>query len=492
MKKHTFFIIAFVWTLVFAIATQATTVRVDPPTIDSPEVGETLVVSVKVEDVDGLFGYLLELAFDNTALKFSSIAAGEFLGNDGTETLNFLKVNGQQVYFGDIPEALALLLTNGQITPDIAAEVNAAGVLTAIGTRLGSVANIDGSGVLIAVTFEVMQVKESTLELQKVELGTFSSDSNAEFIPADTENGVIVVPEIKGDLSGNGAVGSDDALLALRIAVGQLIPTDYQMSVGDMDGDGRIRANDALMILQIVVGVAAPGIDTVADRGAPITVTLAEVHGVAGESITVPVKVDNTQGVAGGDISIRYDPEVLRAVNISPDPHVIMASNLREAGIARIAFMSIDGLASKTLAQIQFDVLVDDTSPLALRTVELYTPGAQPLPSRSIDKRFTSWAMRPEKSALLQNFPNPFNPQTWIPYQLRDSSDVTIRIYNSVGELVRELDLGYKSAGLYVSQDRAAYWDGKTKFGTDIASGVYFYSIQAGDLVAVRKLIALR
>jgi flagellar hook assembly protein FlgD len=75
---------------------------------------------------------------------------------------------------------------------------------------------------------------------------------------------------------------------------------------------------------------------------------------------------------------------------------------------------------------------------------------------------------------------------------LKDAGEVTIRIYNTAGEQVRALNLGYKSAGLYVSQDRAAYWDGRNNFGTPVASGVYFYSIQTGDLAAVRKLIVLK
>lgn len=96
------------------------------------------------------------------------------------------------------------------------------------------------------------------------------------------------------------------------------------------------------------------------------------------------------------------------------------------------------------------------------------------------------------KSALLQNFPNPFNPETWIPYQLKEDSPVTIRIYSSAGVLIRELDLGYKTAGLYDGKDKAAYWDGKDKFGLPVASGIYFYEINAGKFSAVKKMIVLK
>jgi hypothetical protein len=97
----------------------------------------------------------------------------------------------------------------------------------------------------------------------------------------------------------------------------------------------------------------------------------------------------------------------------------------------------------------------------------------------------------PEQSVLLQNFPNPFNPETWIPYQLRKSCEVIICIYTQTGELLRKLDLGYKPSGFYTGKKQAAYWDGKNMWGENVESGVYFYSIYAGDFAAVRKLVIL-
>jgi hypothetical protein len=126
---------------------------------------------------------------------------------------------------------------------------------------------------------------------------------------------------------------------------------------------------------------------------------------------------------------------------------------------------------------------------LLLKSVELHRADILPIESKKVDGRFISWAIPPEESALLQNFPNPFNPETWIPYQLREGSEVKVRVYSSSGILVRELDLGYISAGVYVSRDRAAYWDGRNEYGEKVASGVYFYTIQAGDFVARRKMV---
>lgn len=96
---------------------------------------------------------------------------------------------------------------------------------------------------------------------------------------------------------------------------------------------------------------------------------------------------------------------------------------------------------------------------------------------------------KPEFNQLQQNYPNPFNPDTWIPYQLKDNANVVIYIYSSTGQLIRTLDLGYKKAGFYSDKDKAVYWDGKNEFGEHVASGVYFYTIKAGDFTSTRKMV---
>ncbi|MFC1717484.1 Ig-like domain-containing protein, partial [Candidatus Poribacteria bacterium] len=101
-------------------------------------------------------------------------------------------------------------------------------------------------------------------------------------------------------------------------------------------------------------------------------------------------------------------------------------------------------------------------------------------------------AEEPGGMLLKQNFPNPFNPDTWIPYQLVENADVIIRIYSVRGKLVRTLDLGYKPVGFYTTKDKAAHWNGRNEAGEQVSSGVYFYTIQAGDFVATRKMIVAR
>ena len=98
----------------------------------------------------------------------------------------------------------------------------------------------------------------------------------------------------------------------------------------------------------------------------------------------------------------------------------------------------------------------------------------------------------PEETVLLANYPNPFNPETWIPYHLANPSDVTITIYDTRGTVVRQLDLGHQREGYYTSRSRAAYWDGRNAIGERVASGIYFYQLQADQLSLLRKMVIVK
>ena len=98
----------------------------------------------------------------------------------------------------------------------------------------------------------------------------------------------------------------------------------------------------------------------------------------------------------------------------------------------------------------------------------------------------------PEGTALLHNYPNPFNPETWIPYQLAESAEVTLTIYDINGQLVRRLALGHQTAGMYRSRSRAAYWDGRNQLGEPVASGLYFYTLTADKFTATRRMLILK
>ena len=101
-------------------------------------------------------------------------------------------------------------------------------------------------------------------------------------------------------------------------------------------------------------------------------------------------------------------------------------------------------------------------------------------------------ALMPKETALLPNYPNPFNPETWIPYELATDTHVRITIYNTQGVVIRTLQFGHQSAGYYTDRDRAAYWDGRNAFGEQVASGLYFYQFETDEMSSLRKMVILK
>ena len=118
---------------------------------------------------------------------------------------------------------------------------------------------------------------------------------------------------------------------------------------------------------------------------------------------------------------------------------------------------------------------------------------ADPAGIAALEQLLTSLNRRdlpvPKETVLLANYPNPFNPETWIPYELAETAEVKVSIHAADGTLVRALALGQRPAGVYQSRSRAAYWDGRNAAGEPVASGVYFYTLTAGDFSATRKMV---
>ena len=131
----------------------------------------------------------------------------------------------------------------------------------------------------------------------------------------------------------------------------------------------------------------------------------------------------------------------------------------------------------------------DGSSVYVYSSIESF--GTPPFAVEPIELKVTTLG-QVKRTALFQNFPNPFNPETWLPYQLAADNPMNLRIYNVRGQLVRELDIGIQKAGSYQAQESAAYWDGRDQFGESVSSGIYFYTMQAGTFQATRRMLILK
>ncbi len=185
---------------------------------------------------------------------------------------------------------------------------------------------------------------------------------------------------------------------------------------------------------------------------------------------------------------------------------VFVASQFGQPGAENAADINGDGTVDiADILLVAGALAVDNGAPSAhSRSIELLTPAEVELWLRQAqhvnDKapifqkgiavlQSLLAVLTPKETMLLPNYPNPFNPETWIPYQLAAAADATIHIYTANGELVRTLALGYQSPGPYQSRSQAAYWDGKNELGEPVASGIYFYTLFASKFTATRRMV---
>ena len=233
----------------------------------------------------------------------------------------------------------------------------------------------------------------------------------------------------------------------------------------DVNGDGRITVEDLVIVAMFYGTRAGAGVDLPADVNADGVVNLLDLTAVANA-------IDAAGGGAGG-----FSLQAMQAALLAAAEQAAALEAVAQAP-TRFGNALSEGIAyrnvSAALADVNGDARLGDGIPAVLEELLQLLKEMDTIP---------------ETTALLPNYPNPFNPETWIPYHLATDADVTLTIYNVQGDVVRALLLGHRTAGVYESRTRAAYWDGRNQIGEKVASGVYFYTLTAGDFTATRKLL---
>ena len=334
-------------------------VSISPASVASPAIGQQLEFTLSIADGEAVAGYQATVQFDDTVLGYVSSANGDYL-LDGAFFV-------EPVVDGNLVKLSSVSLTG---------EVN-------------------GDGSLATLTFEVIDVKPSTLTLSDVLLTNWAGATSTPHVenPERTEQ---PEPEkLTSDVNGDGTVNiADLVLVAANLGkTGQ--------NAADVNGDGVVNIADLLL-----------------------------VAGALGTTAAAP----------------SLHPQALE--------------------------MLTDADVKQWLSAAQKLDLTDTTSLKGIRFLEQLLS-----------------VLIPKETALLPNYPNPFNPETWIPYHLAKEADVALTIYAIDGQVVRTLALGHQPAGMYQNRSRAAYWDGRNAFGEPVASGVYFYTLTAGDFTATRKML---
>ena len=250
---------------------------------------------------------------------------------------------------------------------------------------------------------------------------------------------------------------------------------------------------------------------TVLNPGTRFSLSTSATRIRKGDIFTLRLNTADITDLAGWQTDIAFDPALLKVNGASG----INEGNFLKQGNGRTFFQkgtiknkqgSVTGIKSARISRggatgegrllsIRFTALANGQGRVVFRNFRAGNSAGQTIPSTlpeiiiAVGNTPAAPVLLPDETALLVNYPNPFNPETWIPYQLAVSAEVAMRIYAANGALVRTLDLGHQSAGIYAYRSRAAYWDGKNEVGEPVASGIYFYTLTAGDFTATRKML---
>jgi hypothetical protein len=317
---------------------------------------------------------------------------------------------------------------------------------------------------------------------------------------------------IEGDVSLNGSVQAFDASLILKYVVAPVGPdslNEAQMRVADVSGIGGVTAYDASLILQYVVGLISifpAEASTNMKALSPATkgqLALQKVSGVKltmgnvtvdrGDSVIVPVDLENVDGVTSAQISVKYDPKLFTfekvLVGDITGGFSVASANDKEKGYLNVAMAGASMLKeSGTVAYMQFRV-ADDVRGRVNSPISI----VRFLANESDLTKLTSAGQvevigKPTSFVLEQNYPNPFNPSTTIQFQLPDdNTSVHLVIFNALGQTVKTLVNDTRRAGVY-----KVVWNGTNDHGVQVSSGIYFYRIAAGKFVQTKKLVLIR
>ena len=452
----------------------STRVHITPNLVESPSVGKRLVINVSITGGEDIGGYQLTVGFDATALRYVKSANSTYLP----------------------PGAFSG-------PPTIETDRVTLGAISATGA-------VNGDGTLATLTFEILEIRESTLALSKVIL--IKGDSG-EYSPLLSTGGRVIRPTLSSSAIVS-VIPSEVLSPAIRqklvfdvgVAGGKNV-TDHQLTweydktalkfissnwgdyiadgVGNGDGVLFTGTFEVLSVKDSTVDVSGHFIHQDGIRYIPtfesaqvIAPLLGDVNRDSVVNILDLVLIASSFGErvdAEGNPADVNEDGIVGIVDL-----VRVAGALNNAAAAPLLHPQVEALLTATdvqqwLIQAQQSALTDATSQRGIYFLEQLLT-----------------TLTPKETALFPNYPNPFNPETWIPYQLSEAAAVSITIYDGTGNVVRSLDLGDQAAGYYCSRSQAAYWDGRNNLNERVASGIYFYQIQVGEFSATRRMLILK
>ncbi len=298
------------------------------------------------------------------------------------------------------------------------------------------------------------------------------------------------------DVNGDGMVGVLD-LVIVGAEFGRMVDGVIFGYNPDVNRDGIVNVSDLVVVGshfgETIGSPAAPDFSSV-----PISATIKfENPQFLGDHILLDLIIDTTVPIVG--YHIRMAPEGLLRVDPNrSDSDVFRLEEDTQAGtlvgaklgvgqpwLGRVRLATLELETSSSIDSAQF---LNPT--VSVKAAHLVSVDGQPI--RVGVEPFFMDKLRPYQTRVFPNYPNPFNPETWIPFQLHKAAHVRITVYDILGRKVRRFDLGYQAAGYYKTRERAVYWEGCNDMNERVASGAYFYRLEAGDFVGTHQMVVLK
>ncbi|MYF56314.1 T9SS type A sorting domain-containing protein [Candidatus Poribacteria bacterium] len=387
-------------------------------------------------------------------------------GNELTLSINITKgknITGYQATINFDPTSLRYVSsTKGNYLPENHFSVDP--VVTGNQVLLGGSSidnNSSGNGTLATIKFEFIAIKESTLTLSNSRLiDSTGKDLNHLHQVSSRDVGA---PQLQEDVNRDGVVDILD-LTQVANSFGKDAERCVSGVYGDVNNDGNVDIQDLILMFALHL-----------DYHTYSDVFHYKERDVVGDLIENAFDVDGTCSSVIKDSADVNDDGTIDIVDL-----VLVAGALGNKAAAPAAWAHHEHTLKKSdiqqvLAQAQHLNLTNINAQHGILFLQQLIA-----------------TLTPKKTLLLPNYPNPFNPETWIPYQLAKPADVSITIYASDGSCVRKLDIGHQQTDLYQNRSQAAYWDGKNQFSEPVASGVYFYTLTAGNFTATRRMLILK
>ena len=451
----------------------------------------TAMVTLTDDDGDGTYTGMHDISTANTAANGDhtiTVTAMDNAGNSGSDTAT-VELRNAVSYTSMIPSGVSLFhvpLDAGLATVGDLKAALGDNIISIIAHRGGTDYDADSDDVAITGDLGLILVTSGSIE-HKFEgspwgggssMITLAKDANLIGLPLDVD-GVDMVSDIFG-------LFDEGVVLAITIASNG----DFPRIDGPNDPDDtEVKGDAAYLVIASAAGTAmvdGAGWDNNGGASAaPIALSgyqldtqtplvsvygsvTDEITGLAREGFHVKVKNLTTKAALSEITSVEAaDGYSMTFVDLA-DAHAARVGDVLE-----ISADSPDPLVG--VKPVRHIVTVDDVKNSLIQLEALI---AYEIPA---------------ETELLRNYPNPFNPETWIPYRLAEDADVSLTIYDVNGELVRSIDLGHQTAAVYETRTKAIYWDGRNQFGEQVASGIYFYNLSAGDdFSATRKMVILK